>query len=140
MKPIVSIAIAAAASLAIAGSAFAAPPKSIGGSTWTMQINRESAQLVITNQGGSGAPGASVCRVVIGTFGGIAPARGWYCPSTGRIHLLHHNAGTGAVVRSFTGNVSDDVSGQPLYMAGTVAIENAAFGDLGERNFSATRP
>jgi hypothetical protein len=39
----------------------------------------------------------------------------------------------------FTGNVSDDVSGQTLYMGGTVAVDDPAFGDLGETNFSATR-
>jgi hypothetical protein len=37
------------------------------------------------------------------------------------------------------GNVSDDVIGQPLHMAGTMTVLDAAFGDLGEYNFSARR-
>ena len=41
-------------------------------------------------------------------------------------------------VRVFTGNVSDDVPGETLYMAGTVSVFDAAFGDYGEYNFSAT--
>ena len=82
--------------------------------------------------------GAATCRVINGTLG-IAPVRGWYCPESGRIHFHHKNLSTGLTVRTFTGSVSDDVVGQPLYMAGTVAIENAAFGDLGEKNFSAVK-
>jgi hypothetical protein len=45
----------------------------------------------------------------------------------------------GNAERVFTGNVSDDVIGQTLYMAGTMTVLDAAFGDLGEYNFSATR-
>jgi hypothetical protein len=82
----------------------------------------------------AGAPGA---RAFLGNLG-VAPVHGWYCPNIGRVHLLHQNLGTGATVRAFTGQVSDDVVGQPLHMGGTLAIDNAAFGDLGETNFSAT--
>jgi hypothetical protein len=60
-------------------------------------------------------------------------------PATGRIHFQHKNLGSGNAVRIFTGNVSDDVIGQTLYMAGTMTVLDAAFGDLGEYNFSATR-
>jgi hypothetical protein len=35
--------------------------------------------------------------------------------------------------------VSDEVSGQPLHMAGTMTVLAIAFGDLGEYNFSATQ-
>ena len=133
-----SLAIAAAAVLAASGAASAAPPANLGGTTWTVQANQDSVQLVITNQGGPGAPGAATCRLIIGTIG-IAPIRGWYCPSTGRIHFLHNNLGSGKTVRVFTGNLSDDVIGQPLYMAGTMMVDNAAFGDLGEFNFSAVQ-
>jgi hypothetical protein len=136
MKTSIALCVAAATSI-FAGAAMAAPPANIGGTTWTLQANRSTDTLVITAQGGAGAPGAAVCRVLIGTVG-IAPVRGWYCPSTGRIHLRHNNIGSGATVRTFTGNLSDQVAGQPLYMAGTMAIENAAFGNLGEYNFSAT--
>jgi len=47
--------------------------------------------------------------------------------------------GTGNAVRIFTGNVSDEVVGETLYMAGTMTVLDAAFGDLGEYNFSATQ-
>ncbi|MGH8523870.1 MAG: hypothetical protein ACREA0_11040 [bacterium] len=107
-----SLAIAAVAVLAASCAASAAPPANLGGTTWTVQVT--------------------------GTIG-IAPIRGWYCPSTGRIHFLHNNLGSGKTVRVFTGNLSDDVVGQPLYMAGTMMVDNAAFGDLGEFNFSAVQ-
>ena len=42
-------------------------------------------------------------------------------------------------MRIFIGNVSDDVLGQPLYMAGTMTVLNTYFGELGEYNFSAIR-
>ena len=42
-------------------------------------------------------------------------------------------------MRVFTGNVSDLVSGQPLHMAGTVAIVDPVFGDLVEYNVSASQ-
>jgi hypothetical protein len=127
---------AAAAAFLAAGTASAERPPNLAGTTWTMQINREVNQLVITSQSGEGAPGAAICRIINGTFG-VANIRGWYCPSTGRIHFLHKNAGVTA--RTFTGNVSDDVIGQTLYMAGTMAVDDANFGDYGEYNFSATR-
>ncbi len=131
-----------AAALVAAGAASAERPASLAGSTWTMQNNRDVEQLVITTQGGAGAPGAANCRVINGHFNIIQPEiliRGWYCPSTGRIHFVHKNLSTGNAVRIFTGNVSDDVLGQPLYMAGTMTVLISPFGDLGEYNFSATR-
>lgn len=135
MKSIFSCSIASALAIAC-GVASAAPPANLAGTTWTVQVNRDSEQLVITAQGGPGAPGSAVCRVLVGTIG-VAPVRGWYCPSTGRIHLRHNNLNSGYTMRVFSGNVSDEVIGQRQYMGGTVAIENAAFGDLGERNFAA---
>ena len=137
MKSTFTCAIATAIAL-VTGTASAAPPANLAGTTWTVQVNRDSEQLVITAQGGPGAPGAAVCRLLIGTIG-IAPVRGWYCPSTGRIHLRHNNLSSGVTVRVFTGNVSDEVIGQRLYMGGTVAIADAAFGDLGETNFAAIK-
>ena len=132
------LAIAAAALLA-AGAASAERPANLAGSTWTLQTNRDAVQLVITTQGGAGAPGAATCRHINGDIGNVAHIRGWYCPATGRIHFQHKNLGTGNAVRIFTGNVSDDVIGQTLHMAGTMTVLDAAFGDLGEYNFSATR-
>lgn len=130
--------ISTAAALLASTTVFAAPPANLAGTTWTVQVNRDSEQLVITNQGGPGAPGSAVCRVIIGTIG-IAPIRGWYCPSTGRIHFRHNNLSSGATMRVFTGNVSDEVVGQRLYMGGTAAIEASAIGDLGEVNFAAIK-
>ena len=138
MKSTLSIAVAAAALLA-ASPASAERPANLGGTTWTLQTNRESVQLVITSQAGPGAPGAETCRHINGDIGNVAHIQGWYCPSTGRIHFVHKNLDSANAVRVFTGNVSDDVIGQTLYMSGTMTVLAIAFGDLGEYNFSATR-
>ena len=130
--------IAAAGAALATSAAPAAPPASIGDTTWTVRANREVVQLVINNQGGAGAPGGAICRLIIGTIG-IAPIRGWYCPATGRVHFLHFNVGSGATMRAFTGNVSDEVIGQPLFMGGSVTVDNTGAGDLGEYNFSASQ-
>jgi hypothetical protein len=144
MKSIFSIAAAAVALLA-AGAASAERPASVAATTWTVQTNRDSVQLVIETQGGPGAPGATNCRTINGHFNTAPPEigiRGWYCPSTGRIHFVHRNLNNNDAVRVFTGNVSDNVIGQPLYMAGTMTVLIATLADLadlGEYNFSATR-
>lgn len=139
MKSILASAVAAAALLA-AGTAFAERPANLANTTWTLQTNRDVAQLVIKTQGGPGAPGAANCRGIEAELGSTPEisVRGWYCPSTGRIHLVHRNLFSGDAVRVFTGNVSDEVIGQPLYMAGTMTVLFSVFGDLGEYNFSAT--
>jgi hypothetical protein len=137
-----SIAATAASTLLAAGTALAERPASLANTIWTVQTNRDAVQLVIETQGAPGAPGAATCRTIVGHFN-IGPpeigVRGWYCPSTGRIHFVHRNLDSGDAVRVFTGNVSDDVVGQPLYMAGTMTVLISAFGDLGEYNFSAVR-
>jgi hypothetical protein len=138
MKAKLAIALAAAACLAT-GAASAERPENLAGTTWTLQTNQDAVPLVITTQGGPGAPGADICRHINGDIGNVAHIRGWYCPSTGRIHFVHRNLGSGDAVRVFTGNVSDDVNGQTLHMAGTMTVLGVAFGDLGEYNFSATR-
>lgn len=139
MKSLKTITLAVAAATFLgAGTASAARPASIGNTTWTLQTNVDVTQLIITSQGGPGAPGAAVCRHILGTIGGIAPIRGQYCPSTGDITFVHLNASTGAPVRLFKGSVSDQVSGQPLHVAGTMVVLISAFGDLGEYNFSGT--
>ena len=135
-RRIAGFAIAAAAALG-ANVASAAPPASLANTTWTMQINRDVVQLVITSQSGPGAPGASRCRIINGTFD-IANIRGWYCTDTGQFQFLHKNAGNANTVRVFSGSVSDDVPGETLYMAGTVSVHDSNFGDYGEYNFSAT--
>ncbi len=136
-----TLAIAAAALLA-AGNAFAERPANIANTTWTLQTNRDSTQLFIDTQGGAGAPGASNCRSIRGVLGTPPPeivVTGWYCPSTGRIHLVHRNLDSDIAVRVFTGNVSDNVVGEPLYMAGTMTVLFSVFGDLGEYNFSGVK-
>jgi hypothetical protein len=135
-RRLAGFAIAAAAALG-SSAVLAAPPASLANTTWTMQINRDVTQLVITSQSGPGAPGASRCRIINGTFD-VATIRGWYCPGTGQFQFVHRNEGNTNAVRVFSGNVSDDVPGETLYMAGTVSIQDANFGDYGEYNFSAT--
>jgi hypothetical protein len=132
---------AAAATLLAASAASAERPANLAGTTWTLQANRNVLQLVINTQSGSGAPGAATCRHINGTINTTPDieVRGWYCPESGRIHLIHRHLVSHDAMRTFTGNVSDEVVGQPLYMAGTMTVLNTAFGDLGEYNFSATR-
>jgi hypothetical protein len=57
-------------------------------------------------------------------------------PATGHIHILHKITSAGATDRIFTGNISDDVSGQTLFMGGTMVMEISAFENLGEYDFS----
>lgn len=127
-----------AALLAVAPLA-AARPDNLANTTWVLQVNGATEPLVITAQGGPGAPGAATCRSLRGDIRTVADVNGWYCPSTGRIHLVHSNVHSGIAVRVFTGNVSDETPGQPLHMAGTMTVLVSAFGDLGEYNFSAVR-
>lgn len=135
-----TLAVGVTALLSIASSAaIAAPPANLANTAWTLLANRSKTQLYITSQGGAGAPGASICRTIEGNLTDVVnvPIRGWYCPSTGRIHFKHNNADSDVTVRVFLGNVSDEVAGEPLYMGGTVMVDDAAFGSLGEYNFSA---
>jgi hypothetical protein len=127
-----------AITLLVAGPAFAQRPANIANTTWTLQTNVNVETLVITSQGGPGAPGAANCRIINGDIGTVAHIRGWYCPATGRIHFVHRNFDSGDAVRIFTGNISDLVAGQPLFMAGTMTVLISAFGDLGEYNFAGT--
>lgn len=122
--------------LALASTAYATPPANLARTNWAIQINRDLTTLEITNQGGPGGPGGETCPLIMGKIG-VAEVRGWYCPSTGRIHFRHNN--NGATMKTFVGNVSDaGAAGEPLYMAGTVTIDNVGAGEFGEHNFSAT--
>lgn len=124
-----------AAAIAAAAPAWAARPANLAGTTWTVQTNRSVEQLVITHQGGPGTAGGPNCLAMRGTIG-PAQVDGWYCAATGRLHLKHKNMGTGATVRVIDANVSDEVIGEPLYLAGTLFVEDAVFGELGAYNFS----
>ncbi len=127
-----------AAGVAASASAWAARPANLAGTTWTVQLNRSTEQLVITHQGGPGTAGGANCLALIGAIG-PAPVRGYYCAATGEVHLRHNNMHTGVTVRVIDARVSDEVTGQPLYMSGTVSIDDAAFGELGVYNFSGVR-
>ena len=129
-------AIAAIGALMTSAAVSAAPPANIAGS-WVILTDQTYTTLDIT-QGGPGAPGASKCRVIIGSIG-IAPIRGFYCPDSGHIHFLHNNVSTGATVRTFTGSVSAATSSAPAQMAGTFNVLAAVFADYGEYPFSATK-
>lgn len=131
---------AAAAALTLAAAAHAAPPANIANTTWLLVVDGGAPEeLFIDTQNGPGAPGNANCRAIRGTLPAAVPVSGWYCPATGRIHLLHKNKSSKAVMRSFMGNVADEVVGQALTMQGDTAIEYATFGDLGEVPFVATR-
>lgn len=125
----------------VAATAAAEPPSNLANTHWTLQANRGTTSLHITSQGGAGSAGAAICRPINGSLTDVVevPIRGWYCPSTGRIHFTHNNLTTNATVRVFTGNVSEEVPGLPLLMSGTVMVDDAVFGLLGEYNFSATQ-
>ncbi len=134
-----AVTLAVVATFFWAGTALAARPTTVANTTWTLQTNLDITTLFITTQAGPGAPGAAVCRGINGHFeNDKVTIRGWYCPSTGRIHFVHRNLTSGDAVRVFTGNVSDKVEGQPLIMSGTMTVLISPFGDLGEYNFSAT--
>lgn len=123
--------------VASSGIAAATPPASVVG-TWSILVDQTYTTLDITNQGGGGGPGGSVCRLILGSIG-IAPITGHYCQSTGRIHFLHNNLATGATVRTFTGSVTAATANAPAHMAGTFNVVNVAFGPFGEYPFSGTR-
>jgi hypothetical protein len=120
---------------ALTAPAWAARPANLAGTTWTVQTNRSTEQLVISYQGGPNTAGGPNCLLVQGTIG-PAPVRGWYCAPTGQLHLRHSNMHTGVTVRVIDARVSDEVVGQPLYLGGTISVDDAAFGELGVYNFS----
>lgn len=121
-------------------AAQAAPPPSMANTSWSLSVDGGAAEtLLIDTQAGPGAPGNAYCRAVRGRLqSGNVPVHGWYCPATGRLHLLHLNKHSGVVVRAFMGNVSDEGL-QPVQIRGTTAIDYAAFGDLGEVDFAAVK-
>jgi hypothetical protein len=131
---------AALAAATFAAAAQAAPPANIANTTWTLKVGGGADEvLFIDTQAGPGAPGNTFCRAIRGNLSGFVPVRGWYCPDSGRIHLLHENNDSRLLMRAFMGNVHDELVAQPLRMRGAVAIDNANFGDLGETHFQAVR-
>jgi hypothetical protein len=100
--------------------------------TWNLQANQASGQLVVANQGSTGA-----CKAIGGTAFGN-PMTGVYCPVTGRIQFLRLNLNLRAA-QVFSGNVGDAVVGSPLRMAGTVFVQNPVAGFFGESNFDANQ-
>lgn len=119
-------------------TAIATRPANLARTTWRIRANRDLIELEIETQGGGGGPAGPECLPINGKLNGIAPIHGWYNPSSGRIHFVHNNADSGATVRVFTGNVSDDEPDEDLYMAGTMTVINVGFGPFGEFNFRGT--
>ena len=54
--------VVAAATLLVANTASAERPANIANTFWVLQTNLDPVQLVITTQGGPGAPGAATSR------------------------------------------------------------------------------
>jgi hypothetical protein len=136
-----SVTLAAVSGIILFASthAFAARPANLANTTWNMQLNGQPATLVIETQGGPGGPGGPNCLPIRGHFEPVeVPVHGWYCPATGRIHLIHSNLNSLVTMRTFSGNVSDVVQPGGASMAGTMTVDNVGFGELGEFPFSAT--
>jgi hypothetical protein len=128
----------AAISLVTAVAAHALPPENIANTTWTLRVDGGADEvLFIDTQHGPGAPGNAVCRAIHGNLPADVPVRGWYCPSTGRFHLLHENKDSRLVMRAFLGTLTDPGNGQPMRIEGAAVIDNSNFGDLGEVKFKA---
>lgn len=117
--------------------ASATPPASVIGS-WTILVDQTYTTLEITNQGASGSPGGSACRVILGSVG-VSPMNGTYCPETGRIHFLQRNPSTNVVVRTYTGSVSAATAELPAHIAGTTDVLNIGLGKFGESPFSGSK-
>jgi hypothetical protein len=64
--------VVAAATLLVANTASAERPANIANTFWVLQTNLDPVQLVITTQGGPGAPGAATCRHIKGDIGNVA--------------------------------------------------------------------
>lgn len=119
------------------GIAAAAPPASVIGS-WSLQTDQTYTTLDLTNQGASGAPGSSVCRIILGSIG-ASPISGIYCPASGRIHFLHKHVQSGVVLRTFTGSVTAASGDAPAHMAGSFNILYIGQGAYGEYPFSGSK-
>jgi hypothetical protein len=129
---------AAVATILTIGTASATRPANISDTNWALQTNLNIVPLVITSQGGAGAPGAATCRSIYGDLGEVNNVSGWYCPSTGRIHFVHRNLESHNAVRVFFGNVIGDALGQPVSIIGEMTVLISELGDLGEYSFTAT--
>ena len=131
--------VVAAASL-VSGVASADPPATLAGTTWTLQVNADSDQLVIHSQMGPGAPGGPTCRLIKGELGFVGvPITGIYCPASGRITFLHNNLHSGVTVRIFTGDVLGGPDQVPSMQGTMTVVNHGGFGPYGEYAFSATQ-
>jgi hypothetical protein len=142
-KVLVVLAACIAAQL-YADAALAAFPANVVG-RWRVLINHERDTLVIESQGG---PINGRCRKIQGYFpiqnqDDGPPIHGFYCPATGRIQFVHSNLDSLLALRVFTGNLTDQVEGQPDHIGGTFTVLYTAvpppFGPLGEYGFWATK-
>lgn len=133
-KGIRSILLATVGSLLLAGPALAADwPRRIVG-TWDIQANQTAGTLVITSQGrGEG------CVPIAGTIYTTDVIQGFYCRISGRISFLAKTS-SNVTFQVYTGNLSQQSRGLPLWMGGTFASEEYSLGgELGEYSFFAKR-
>jgi hypothetical protein len=93
---------------------------------WSVLANQSAGTLSITSQGSIGD-----CRPITGTIFGNTMV-GFYCPFSGRIHVLRNSGAT--TIQDYTANVSQ--AGPVLHMGGTFASD---LGSFGEYNFSGTK-
>jgi hypothetical protein len=132
--------------LLAAPSAFADGwPFSVTGN-WSVRGNQSPGVLVI--QQFAGLPG-SQCKPIRGTIDlvdAVADAiEGFYCPGSGRISFMRYNGISTVPKQHWSGNLSQVVAGQRLYIGGLFATfdhNNTAGtlgGSLGEYNFQAAK-
>lgn len=125
---------AIAGPLVVAVPALAADwPRNVVG-TWDLQANQSAGTLVITEQRhGEG------CVPITGTIYSTNLIQGFYCRLSGRISFLRKTTGN-VTFQTYSGNVSQQVPGLPLWMGGTFASEEYNLGgELGEYSFFAKK-
>lgn len=129
-----SILFATVASLMFAGPASAGDwPRSVVG-TWDIQANQSAGTLQITSQGrGEG------CVPIAGAIYNANVVEGFYCRISGRISFLRKTTGN-VSFQVYTGNLSQQIPGLPLWMGGTFTSEDYGLGgELGEYSFFAKK-
>jgi hypothetical protein len=125
-----------------ASSAFADGwPASVAGN-WSVRGNQSPGVLALAQF--AGLPG-SQCKPIRGVIYGVDRVEGFYCPGSGRISFLRYVGGSSSPMQHWSGNLSQVVAGQRLYIGGLFAtfVHNNVFGtvggSLGEYNFQAVK-
>lgn len=121
---------AVATALLYAGAALADGwPVSVVGN-WTAEANQTVGLLQIVTQSDVG-----LCRPITGAIFGD-PIQGFYCPFSGRVSFLRKLASTNATIQVYSGNLSQQIAGQPLRIGGSFSSMGGGFG---EYNFRAIK-